>query len=187
VTDSQAIAVRRSTDIAQVEELEQALRTGVAPDVEKVDAEQQARELVEQLLSAETDEELERPEAEGWSNFVGVPFEVQSFVWRPSSFEDGQPVFLVVRAIDLRDGRLRVLTTGSAQSMAQLVNRAKRGSLPAVLELKSATAKESGNTVYWLATPEAVAEQRRQEALEEAKAAEAAADAAGEATDAASA
>lgn len=175
MSESQAITVRKSTDVAAIGELEQALRTGVAPEVAEQNPEDVARELIEQLLSAETDEELERPEAEGWGEYVGVPFEVQSFVWRPSSFDEGQPVFLVVRATDLRDGRLRVLTTGSGQAIAQLVNRAKRGSLPAVLELRSTETKAKGRTVYWLATPEAVAEQRRQEALEEAKAAEAAA------------
>ena len=174
MTDSQSLVVRHSTDIASLNEIEQALRTGVAPEERERDPEDVAREMIEQLLTAESDEELERPEAEGWGEFVGVPFEVQSFVWRPSSYEDGQAVFLVVRALDPRDGRLRVLTTGSGQVIAQLVNRAKRGTLPAILELVANETKK-GNTVYHLKTPDAVAEQRRQEALEEAKAAEAAA------------
>lgn len=175
MADSQSLVVRHSTDIASLNEIEQALRTGVAPEEVERDPEDVARELIEQLLTAESDEELERPEAEGWGEFVGVPFEVQSFVWRPSSFDEGQAVFLVVRALDLRDGRLRVLTTGSGQVIAQLVNRAKRGTLPAILELAAAETKKKGRTVFWLKTPDAVAEQRRQEALEEAKAAEAAA------------
>lgn len=174
MADSQSLVVRHSTDVASLNEIEQALRTGVAPEEVERDPEDVARELIEQLLTAESDEELERPEAEGWGEFVGVPFEVQSFVWRPSSFEEGQAVFLVVRALDLRDGRLRVLTTGSGQVIAQLVNRAKRGTLPAILELAAGETKK-GRTVFWLKTPDAVAEQRRQEALEEAKAAESAA------------
>lgn len=149
---------------AIVNELEQALLSGIAPtDVER-DPEDVQRELIAALLTAESDEELERVEAEGWGDYVGVPFEILDFVWRPSSFDEGQPVFLVVRALKMDDGSPHVLTTGSAQAMAQLANLAKRDRLPAIRELASAETK-SKRTVYWLKTPDAIAEERRREAM----------------------
>ena len=148
---------------AVVQELENALLSGVAPNEVESDPEEVQRSLIAALLSAESDEELERVEAEGWGDYVGVPFEVLDFVWRPSSFDEGQPVFLVVRAISLEDGTPHVLTTGSSQVMAILANLAKRDRLPAVRELASAETK-SKRTVYWLKTPDAIAEARRAEA-----------------------
>lgn len=169
MSDSQAI-VRRSVDLVAVSELEQALLDGKAPVEVDRDPEEVSREIIAGLLAAESDEELERLEAEGWGNFEGVPFEVYDFAWRPSSFDEGQPVFLVVRAIRLDDGSPHVLTTGSGQVMAQLANLAKRGRLPVIRELAGAETK-SKRHVYWLKTPDAIAEQRRKEALE-ARAAE---------------
>lgn len=157
------VVVRRASDLVAVQELEKALLEGKAPVEVDRDPEDVSREIIAQLLAAESDEELERLEAEGWGNFVGVPFEIIDFVWRPSSFDEGQPVFLVVRAMRMDDGSPHVLTTGSGQVMAQLANLAKRGRLPAIRELTAAETK-SKNTVYALKTPDSIAEARRAEA-----------------------
>jgi hypothetical protein len=159
-----SMVVRRASDLAAINELEKALLEGKAPVEVDRDPEDVSREIIAQLLSAESDEELERLEAEGWGDFVGIPFEVLDFVWRPSSFDEGQPVFLVVRAIKLDDGSPHVLTTGSGQVMAQLANLAKRDRLPAIRELAEATTK-SQRSVFWLKSPDSVAEARRAEAL----------------------
>lgn len=158
--------VRRATTAtpALIDELEQALLSGKAPVEVERDPEQVQRELITALLSAESDEELERVEAVGWGEFVDVPFEVLDFTWHASSFDEGQPVFLVVRALRLDDGSPHVLTTGSAQVMAQLANLAKRDRLPVIRELHAAETK-SKRTVYFLATPPAIAEERRREAM----------------------
>jgi hypothetical protein len=157
-----SMVVRRSTDIIAIDELERALRDGTMPAEVERNPEDVSREIIAQLLDAESDEELERLEAEPWGGLVGVPFEIHGFVWRPSSFDEGQPVFLVVRALRMDDGSPHVLTTGSGQVMAQLVNLAKRGSLPCVRELASDTTK-SQHTVYWLKTPDSIAEAKRLE------------------------
>ena len=167
MSDTQNLPIRRAMAAtpAVIEELEQALLSGQVPVDVSRDPEDVQREMIASLLAAESDEELERVEAEGWGEYVGVPFEILDFVWRPSSFDEGQPVFLVVRALNLVTGAPHVLTTGSAQVMATLANLAKRDSLPAIRELASATTKEKGRTVYWLKTPDAVAEERRAAAL----------------------
>ena len=158
-----SIEVRKSTDIVAIDELERSLRTGEAPNEVERDPEEVGREIIAQLLDAATDAELERTEAEGWSNYLGVPMQVHSFVWRPSAYNEGQPVFLVVRAID-PDGNPHVLTTGAGQVMAQLVNLAKRNRLPVIRELDSSDTNTPGRTVYFLRTPEAVRERERAEA-----------------------
>lgn len=165
-TQSQSIEIRRASDIAAVKELEQALLSGKAPIEVERDPEDVSREIIAALLSAESDEELERLEAEGWGEYEGVAFEILDFVWRPSSFDEGQPVFLVVRALSMEDGSPHVLTTGSGQVMAQLANLAKRDRLPAIRELASAETKKQ-RTVYWLKTPDAIAEERRKAAMAE--------------------
>jgi hypothetical protein len=161
---STSLAIRHASDLAAIGELEQALLEGKAPVEVDRDPEDVSREIIASLLAASSDEELERLEAEGWGEFVGVPFEVLDFVWRPSSFDEGQPVFLVVRALRMDDGSPHVLTTGSGQVMAQLANLAKRDRLPAIRELAEATTK-SQRSVYWLKTPDSIAEARRAETL----------------------
>lgn len=162
--------VVQSTDLAAIGELERALLEGVAPVEVDRDPDDVSHEIIAQLLGATDDEQLERLEAEGWSpgpdhaGYLGVPMEIHGFVWRPSTFDEGQAVFLVVRTIDLRDGTPHVLTTGSGQVMAQLANLAKRDRLPAVREL-AGTETKSQRKVYWLKTPDALAAERRQAAL----------------------
>ncbi len=166
--DSKAVVVRHASDLTSgnasvIAELENALLTGEAPAEVMADPEDVSRAIIEQLLAAESDEQLERLEAEPWGDHVGVPFNIIDFVWRPSSYEDGQAVFLVVRAESVADGSPHVLTTGSGQVMAQLANLAKRDRLPAIRELATAETKSKHN-VYWLATPKEIADARRAEA-----------------------
>jgi len=179
--NAELVTVKRSTDLVAINELEEALLSGIAPMEVEQDPEEVSREIVAALLAAESDEELERLEAESWGpskgsptkppspGYLGVPFEIHSFVWRPSTFEEGQPVFLVVRALRLDDGSPHVLTIGSAQVMAQLANLAKRGRLPVIRELAGTETKQK-RMVYWLKTPEEVARARREAALAEAAA-----------------
>jgi hypothetical protein len=163
MSKSQTITVRRSTNIVAIGELERALLEGEAPVEVESDPVEVSREIIAALLAAESDEQLERLEAEGWGQYVGVPFEILDFVWRPSSFNEGHPVFLVVRGMRMDDGSPHVLTTGSGQVMAQLANLAKRERLPAIRELAAAETK-AGNQVYWLKTPESIAKAQREAA-----------------------
>ena len=93
---------------------------------------------------------------------LDLPFVLHGFRWRPSSFDEGGPVFFVVDATALTDspglvrGQRIVLTTGSANVLAQLTNMAKRGTLPgAVRAVKRADAPtRQGFYPLWLYTPD---------------------------------
>lgn len=162
------IAVRKSTDVAQLDELERILLGDAElPDVVDDPAEI-SREIMAQLLAAESDEELEAVgEAIGWRELPGVPMELHGFRWRPSSFEEGAPVFFVVNATRLDTGQRVVLTTGSGNILAQLCNMARRGTLVgAIRALEIAdTPTKQGFRPNWLRTPtEAMIEAAREKA-----------------------
>lgn len=150
------LVVRKSTDVAQLDELERILLGDAElPDVVDDPAEI-SREIMAQLLAAESDEELEAVgEAIGWRELPGVPMELHGFRWRPSSFEEGAPVFFVVNATRLDSGARVVLTTGSGNILAQLCNMARRGTLVgAIRALEIAdTPTKQGFRPNWLRTP----------------------------------
>lgn len=158
MSDTQTIAVRTSTDLASLDELEGILRgTLEAPEVMDDPAQIQA-EIIEQLLAAESDAELESVgNATGWRDLLGVPVEIHGFRWRPSAFEEGSgpSVFFVVSATRLDTGEQVVLTTGSANVLAQLCNMARRGTLVGAVRMAKAAEKptKSGFTPYSLVTP----------------------------------
>lgn len=156
MTGSQEIAVRKSSDLAAVTELEQIL-LGEKEVPEVVDDPAEiSREIIAQLLAAESDEELEQVgAATGWRDLAGVPVQIDNFRWRPSAFEEGAPVFFVVTGTRLDTGERVVLTTGSGNVLAQLANMAKRGTLAgAVRQVEIAdTPTKSGFRPYWLRTP----------------------------------
>lgn len=153
---TEEIAVRKSTDIAQVEELEKILLgQKEVPEVADDPAEIQ-REIIEQLLAATSDEELEQVgNAIGWRELAGVPVEIEGFRWRPSSYEEGSPVFFVVTGTRLDTGERVALTTGSGNVLAQLANMAKRGTLYHAVRMVeiSDKATKGGFHPYWLRTP----------------------------------
>lgn len=150
------IAVRKSTDIAALDELEKILlgETDVPEVVD--DPAQISKEIMAQLLAAESDEELEQVgSATGWRELPGVPMELHGFRFRPSSYEEGAPVFFVVDATNLVTGERMVLTTGSGNILAQLTNMARRGTLVGAircLEIAD-TPTRQGFRPNWLRTP----------------------------------
>lgn len=153
---SQEIEVRKSSDLAQVTELEQIL-LGEKEVPEVVDDPAQIqKEIMAQLLAAESDEELEQMgTAIGWRELLGVPIELHGFRWRPSAFEDGAPVFFVVQGTRLDTGEKVVLTTGSGNVLAQLTNMARRGTLTGAVRMLEASDKptKQGFIPLWLRTP----------------------------------
>jgi hypothetical protein len=153
---TEAIAVRKSTDVAELDELEQIL-LGAKELPEVVDDPAEiSREIMAQLLAAESDEELETVgSATGWRELAGVPVEIRGFRWRPSAYEEGAAIFFVVNAIRLDTGERVVLTTGSGNILAQLCNMARRGTLVGAvraLEISETTTKQ-GFRPNWLRTP----------------------------------
>lgn len=122
-------AVRGSSEIAQLDELERLLVSGERTEVVE-DPALMTRQVIEQLLAAESDEELfSSGQAIGWRNLLGLPVELNGFRWRPSSFEEGSNVFFVVFGKRMDNGEPVVLTTGASGILAQLVNLARRGRL----------------------------------------------------------
>lgn len=153
---TEALAVRSSSDLAQVEELEAILlgEKGVPEVVD--DPEQIQKEIMAQLLAAESDEELEQVgSAIGWRDLLGVPVQLAGFRWRPSSFEEGAPVFFVVTGTRLDTGERVALTTGSGNVLAQLTNMARRDTLVGAVRMAEQSDKptKSGFRPYWLRTP----------------------------------
>lgn len=150
------VAVRKSTDVAQLDELERVLLGDAElPDVVDDPAEI-SREIMAQLLAAESDEELEAVgSATGWRELAGVPMELHGFRWRPSSYEEGAPIFFVVNATRLDTGERVVLTTGSGNILAQLCNMARRGTLVGAIRALevSDTPTRQGFRPNWLRTP----------------------------------
>ena len=125
-----AIPVRSSTDLASLQELAEIMRSDERIEVVD-DPEQISREIFEQILAGESDEALNQlGEATGWRELEGQQVMLgDGFRWRPSSYKEGAPVFLVIPGSLIGpDGVLTpiVLTTGSRNVIAQLMNLAAR-------------------------------------------------------------
>ncbi len=166
---SQAIAVRSSTDLAQLDELEAILLGEVEPPEVADDPTEISREIMAQLLAAESDEELEQMgTAIGWRELLGVPVQLTGFRWRPSAFDGadsegakGPQVFFVIFGTRLDTGDRVTLTTGAGNVLAQLVNMARRQTLVgAIRSLKKADRPTArGYYPLWLETPESAKQQ----------------------------
>lgn len=135
-TPGTEIVVRSSTDLAEpgdvLAELERILVTNERVESIDDDPDKIAAEIVAAILAAENDEQLAAMmggNAEGWRDLLEVPIQVEGFRWRPSDFELGASLYFVVFGTRLDTGDAIVLTTGSKNAMAQLVNKAKRGVL----------------------------------------------------------
>ncbi len=153
---SQELVVRSSTDLAAIEELEKILLGEAEIPAVVDDPAQISKEIIAQLLAAESDEELEQVgAAQGWRDLAGVPVEIRGFKWRPSSFEEGAPVFFVVSGTRMDTGERVVLTTGSGNVLAQLANMARRQTLVGAIRAVEIADKptKAGFRPYWLKTP----------------------------------
>lgn len=135
-TASTELAVRSSNDLAAggdiLTELERVLITNEKVEPAEDDADAMAAEIVAQILSAESDDELALMQggtAIGWREMLGVPVRLEGFRWRPSDFEEGSSLYFVVFGYRTDTGEAVILTTGSRNILAMLVNKAKRGVL----------------------------------------------------------
>lgn len=169
---SAVVAVRRSTDLAQLDELDRILMGGDMEAEVIDDPGEISRQIIAELLAAETDDDLEFVgTAQGWQELEGVPVEIQGFRWRPSDFTPDDPekfhnsIYLVVFGNRMDDGEAVVLTTGSLNVCAQLSNLARRGSIPGAVRILARAEKPTKNNFYPLrlvSTPEEI-ERRKQE------------------------
>ena len=154
---SQAIAVRSSSDLETLGELENILLTNERQAPVSDDPEEISREIIAQLLAAESDAELEQAgQAIGWRDLEHVPVRLAGFRWRPSSYDEGSAVFFVVQGTRLDTDEPVVLTTGARNVLAQLCNMARRGTLVGAVRALRQADKETANGFrpLWLYTPE---------------------------------
>lgn len=157
--------VSTSTDVVLLTDMDQQQLKGLgdmllskertAPDVVR-EPEDVSREIIAQILAATSVDEIERQEAEGWAEYEGVPMEVRSIAWRPSTYEEGHAIFFVVRANDLSvdPPAARVLTTGAGNVMAQLIALAGLGALVGAIREYTTDETAQGFKVGFLRTPE---------------------------------
>lgn len=127
-----AVPVRSSLDLASLNELAELLRSNERVVEVVDDPEQISRDIFEQILGARSAAELNQVgQASGWRELEGVRMKLGAdFRWRPSSYNEGANVFLVVPAEKIMpEGELEavVLTTGSRNVIGQLMNLAARG------------------------------------------------------------
>lgn len=153
------LVVYNSADLAVNEtilsELERVLITNERIDdtTSPEDTERIANEIVAQILAAEDDRMLDLMQggAIGWRELQDVPIELVGFRWRPSTFEDGASLFFVVLGTRLDTGDPVILTTGGRNVLAQLVNKAKRGTLTgSIVKLVEGKPTRAGFKPLWL-------------------------------------
>lgn len=161
--ETNALAVRRSTDLAALTDLGRILASGQF-DTEIIDdPDEISRQIIEELLTAESDEELESSgRATGWLEYEGVPVEIHNFRWRKSDYTEGAPIYLIVSATDMRDGEGLILTTGSKNVIAALINLAMRDRFPVVRILTRADKPTTkGYYPLWLSSTAEEVEARK--------------------------
>ena len=91
--------------------------------------------ILEQILSAETLEELNAPWDVGKAReLAGVLLRVDQLKRQPSSFAGGLKIFLVVSYTNTRTGEQKVLATSSMSVVAQLVRGYAISGLPLYAE-----------------------------------------------------
>lgn len=134
------LAVRSSSDLVALDEFDQILLGEKdAPSAEVIDDPQEiSRSIIAELLAASSDEELEMGGAVGWRELEGIPVVLKGFRWRPSSFEEGGPLYVIVQGYRTDTGEAVVLTTGSLNVLAQLSNMARRAVEAGSTELSDA-------------------------------------------------
>lgn len=156
-TTSLGLAVSSSADLASLQELAETIRTNERVEVVD-DPEQISREIFEQLLASEDDVALNQlGSATGWRELEGIQVLLgDSFRWRPSSYDEGAPIFLVVPVTVVEEtgelGARVVLTTGSMNVIAQLMNLAARGTYRSrvVTLIRAEKASARGFYPLWL-------------------------------------
>lgn len=135
-----------------VEEFMAILMDELEPPEISTDPEAISREIMQQLFDAESDADMEIVgNATSWQDLLGVPVELHGFRWRPSAYDQGAKVFVVVVANRMDNGEKVVLTTGAQNVLAALANFERRKRWPVVvrlLESEKETAK--GFRPLWL-------------------------------------
>ena len=135
-----------------LDELEAILMDELEPPEVSTDPEAISREIMQQILKAETDEDmLAVGRATSWQELLGIPVELRKFHWMPSRYDQGAKVFFVVTGTRLDSGEDVVLTTSGQNVLAQLINLQRRNRFPSnwrLVESEKETAR--GFRPLWL-------------------------------------
>ena len=135
-----------------LEELEAILMDELEPPEVSTDPEAISREILTQILQAETDDDmLSVGSATSWQELLGVPVEIRGFRWLPSRYDQGAKVFFVVTGTRLDTGEAVVLTTSGQNVLGMLINLQRRKRFPSVWRLVEAEKETSrGFKPLWL-------------------------------------
>ena len=122
-------------ELANSAAVEKALVEGVElPMDENSDA--AARAIVEQILAAPDVEAIFSTfDARPIADYLGKPLEVRGVKWNRSSFQEGPPVFAVVRGVDLETGEAFTGTCGGRSVMAALFAFGRMNAYPIALKI----------------------------------------------------
>lgn len=92
--------------------------------------------IVLQLLAAESIDDLNAPwEGTSGRNLAGKRLAIRGLAQRPSSFEGGSGIFLVVDAADAKTGEAATFTTSAIAVVLQLAQAYVRGMFPLLAEV----------------------------------------------------
>lgn len=78
--------------------------------------------IVEQLLSAGTVEQLDRPwDSDSLEQYLGRRITILSARWRQSDYADGLGIYLILELVDEGTGEAAIAMTGSTSIVAQIL------------------------------------------------------------------
>lgn len=145
-----------SGDVATLSGLEYELATAAILDgveLPAVDPEQVSRRIIEQLLEADTFEQVFAPQARlhAWREYLGRPAIVDSVHFNRSKVKDATAsIYAVVDLTWTDTGETDTVTCGGRNVLAQLLAGLKRGWLPGSRELAmvSRDTAEGYSTLY---------------------------------------
>jgi hypothetical protein len=132
---SQEVATTDAAEVAPISaELAERVRTLMAPIPGDDGA--GAEHIVAALLAATTIDDLNAPwEATSGRALAGKRLQVRGISQRESQFEDGQGVFLVVDAVDVKTGEPAMFTTSALAVVIQLAVAYAHGMFPLLAEV----------------------------------------------------
>jgi hypothetical protein len=106
-----------------------------SPELSLDTAEEASNRILENILRAETDDDLWAASEGSLLSFreaLGEPLEVLEITPRQSRYEQGLGYYFAVKAVNLKTNVSKMYASGSHSVMAQLFNLQRRGRIPGV-------------------------------------------------------
>ena len=120
----------KSTDVEAVPETRTLVqRTFAEAALSMVQPDSTSDEIVMEILTAETVDEILSSNAVGLQSVIGQPFTIDKAYLRESDFEDGLAAYLVMH-VTMDNGEPLIVTTGAQSVVAQVVRMNQLGVLP---------------------------------------------------------